>query len=165
MGVVRWPHCWVKLKMLLKTVLLLSVAAAISATEYNNLGCWKSRKPQQVKKLEGTDKRVRGNWRRRKDAINKCYEVAKDRGYELFAVGNKGKCWAGNGETYKKYGKPRSCPKNGKGRYGVINAYGIVAPTTTTTTPTTTTTKSKGGKCGGHIWESSGTIQSPGFPH
>merc|ERR1712168_1701875 len=142
------------IRMLLSVVVILSVAA-VSTAEYTNLGCWRNKIPQAVTRLEGSDGRLdRFDYRRRDDAVNKCHEVAKDQGYDFFGVGNKGQCWAGNGDAYQEYGLSQSCPENGKGSYGVINVYSIV--------PDTTTVEQV---CGGHIWEASGTIRSPGFPN
>lgn len=139
--------------------LLLSVVL-VSAAEYSSLGCWRNKIPQQMTKLEGSDERLdKWNYKRRDDAINKCHVVARDQGYAVFAVGNSGQCWAGSAEDYQKYGQPSSCPENGKGSYGVIHVYSI-APPTTTPAPTTIPEE-----CGGHIWEQSGTIRSPGYPN
>ena len=79
-------------------------------------------------RLEGTDSRLKDNYRRRKDAIRKCYEVASDRGYKFFAVQDGGECWGDEtgGKTYIKYGRKQGC-RNGKGAsYGndVYQIYG-----------------------------------------
>jgi len=104
------------------------------------MGCWKSKSPVKLTKLEGNDKRLdKQDWKKRDDAVNKCYLVAKDMGYELFGVGGKGQCWGGAGDAYKAYGPAKSCPDNGKGYYKVVNVYIIDHPSTTTTTTTTTT--------------------------
>ena len=80
--------------------------------------CWRSKAPQRLQNLERSDARLdKHNYKRREDAINKCYVVALDAGYEYFGVGNKGQCWGGVDENYKYYGAVKSCPKNGKGKY------------------------------------------------
>jgi len=95
--------------------------------EFTDLKCWKNKVPQNVTRLEGTDSRLdKYNYKLRTDAISKCHVVARDAGYDFFAVGNSGQCWAGRGDEYKTYGEPKSCPKHGGGKYGVINVYEIV---------------------------------------
>jgi len=95
--------------------------------EFADLKCWKNKVPQQMDNLERTDPRLdQYDYKRRTDAISKCHAVARDAGYDFFAVGNNGQCWAGDGETYKHYGQPRSCPNHGEGRYGVTHVYEII---------------------------------------
>jgi hypothetical protein len=93
--------------------------------EFGDLGCWRNRVPQTMTNLEGTDPRLDKQYRKRVDPVNKCHVVARDAGFGVFALGNKGQCWAGNGEDYKVYGQVAKCPKHGKGRYGVMHAYQI----------------------------------------
>merc|ERR1719219_3225945 len=93
---------------------------------YLDMGCWRNKIPQKLDLLERTDKRLdKYNYKKSSDAINKCFAVAADAGYDFFGVGNKGQCWAGYGEIYQTYGKPRSCPKSGKGKHGIVNVYMI----------------------------------------
>merc|ERR1712168_393325 len=97
-----------------------------TAPSYLDEGCWRNKIPQKLDNLERTDKRLdKWNYKRRTDAINKCYMVAHDAGYDFFAIGNKGQCWAGFGDIYMNYGRPRSCPKSGKGKNGIVNVYMI----------------------------------------
>jgi len=97
-----------------------------TAPSYLDEGCWRNKIPQKLDNLERTDKRLdKWNYKRRTDAINKCYMVAHDAGYDFFAIGNKGQCWAGFGDIYMNYGRSRSCPKSGKGKNGIVNVYMI----------------------------------------
>merc|ERR1712080_549660 len=146
--VVYLPQHTPSYSMLLKVAVccVLAVVTTVKSEDgdgYQDMGCWKARnlkgKEPALKNLEGKDKRLdKQNWKKREDAVNKCHQVARDMGYEVFGVGGKGKCWGGNGESYKDQGKARSCPDNGKGYNAVVNVYMIAQPTTTTTTTTTT---------------------------
>jgi hypothetical protein len=81
-----------------------------------NLGCWKDTAVRAVATLEGSVAILDGlDYTNRADAIKKCYEAAKLRGFNVFAVQNGGWCAAGNGESYKKYGASNDCKDDGKG--------------------------------------------------
>merc|ERR1712168_1018785 len=95
--------------------------------EFENEGCFKNKMPHKVTLLERTDKRLdKYNYKKRENAIQKCFEVAKDAGYAHFAIGNKGQCWGSKGEEYAEQGEAKVCPAHGKGKYAVINVYSIV---------------------------------------
>ena len=65
--------------------------------------------------MDGSDARIKGNYQIRKDAINKCAQVAKERGMVIFAVQHGGWCAAAKDlNGYKKYGSAANC-LNGKG--------------------------------------------------
>jgi len=108
------------------------------------MGCWFNKLPQKLDNLERTDKRLdKWNYKKRADAINKCFDVAHDAGYDFFAVGNSGQCWAGYGDIYQHYGRvklAKKCPKSGKGKNGIVNVYMInkSLPADATTLPPTT---------------------------
>lgn len=57
------------------------------------------------------------NYWTRVQAIEKCYQAAKKRGYKVFAVQNGGWCAssATASMTFDKYGKSTSCKTDGKG--------------------------------------------------
>merc|ERR1712002_894433 len=96
--------------------------------EFEDEGCYNNKMPQKVTLLERTDKRLdKYNYKRRENAIQKCFEVAKDAGYAHFAVGNKGQCWGSKGDEYAEQGEADVCPAHGKGKYAVINVYSIAA--------------------------------------
>merc|ERR1719430_2306594 len=85
--------------------------------EFANMGCYRNRMPQKLKSLEKTDDRLdKYNYKRRENAIEKCFAVAKDAGYEHFAIGNKGQCWGSKRDEYAAQGKAKQCPKHGKGK-------------------------------------------------
>ena len=95
---------------------------------YIHLGCWRDTGNRAVPQIEGSDPRIRGNYQRRGDAINKCFQVARQRKMVLFAVQNGGWCAAaGNLNGYKKYGKSGKC-RNGKGGPWANDVYRITNP-------------------------------------
>ncbi|XP_035672021.1 uncharacterized protein LOC118413012 [Branchiostoma floridae] len=86
-------------------------------SKYISLGCWKDTGNRAIATLEGTDARLDGSYPARKNAIEKCYQVAKSRGFSVFAVQNGGWC-AGSAtalSTYRKYGPSSGCGKDGEG--------------------------------------------------
>ena len=112
---------------------------SFSIALYVHLGCWYShsqRPNYAIKELEGKDKRLDGEYyatnplqkpSKRENAIQKCYEVARDRGYNYFGVNNGGHC-VGSYDAefrYKAYGKRTTC-KNGKGGQWTTDVYFIV---------------------------------------
>ena len=66
--------------------------------------------------MDGKDFLVRGYYRRRSDAIFKCFAAAARRGYRAFSVQHQGWCATGPRAhlTYRKYGRSNRC-RNGKG--------------------------------------------------
>ncbi|XP_035667178.1 uncharacterized protein LOC118409908 isoform X2 [Branchiostoma floridae] len=83
-----------------------------------SLGCWLDKNPgRAIPTLEGTDARLDGGYHDRKNAIEKCYQVAKERGFSVFALQNGGHCRssASAGLTYKTYGPSTSCGTDGEG--------------------------------------------------
>ena len=106
---------------------------------YTHLGCWKSyhiATSYSIMELEGKDKRLDGEYNaanplqkpsKRENAIQKCYEVARDRGYNYFGVNNGGLC-VGSFDAefrYKVYGKHTIC-KDGKGGQWANDVYFIL---------------------------------------
>ncbi|XP_035699356.1 uncharacterized protein LOC118431996 [Branchiostoma floridae] len=85
--------------------------------EYISLGCWRDTGDRAIPTLEGSDPRLDGPYQNRQDAIRKCYNVAKDRGFSYFAVQNGGWCASSPiaGETYQKYGRSSTCGNDGEG--------------------------------------------------
>ena len=95
---------------------------------YTYLGCWKDTARRAVPQIEGSDPRIRGSYRGRADAINKCYQVARQRKMIIFAVQNGGWCAAAtNLNGYRKYGKAANC-RNGKGGAWANDVYRITNP-------------------------------------
>ena len=78
--------------------------------------------------MDGSDPRIRGNYRARADAITKCFQVARERRMIIFAVQHGGWCAAANNlKGYRKYGKATNC-KNGKGGPWANDVYRITNP-------------------------------------
>ena len=111
-----WSECWV----------LNFVHPSFLA--YTHLGCWKDTGKRAVPQIDGSDARIRGNYRTRADAINKCYQVARERHNVIFAVQHQGWCAAAKTFIgYQKYGKSNAC-KNGKGGPWANDVYRITNP-------------------------------------
>jgi len=91
--------------------------------EYKDQKCWRNPMPQHLTLLEGTDDRLDGQYQKRENAVEKCHQVSSEGDYDYFAVGNRGQCWAGFGDSYMDYGTALQCPSNGKGKYAVVNIY------------------------------------------
>jgi len=95
--------------------------------DYKDLRCWHNKIPHMIHRLEGKNQVLDGDYRERKDPINKCFVAAKEHGsYDTFALGNHGQCWGGKGDNYKHYGAVKNCPEHGEGGYGILHVYGMV---------------------------------------
>ena len=68
-----------------------------SSEAFVSIGCWKDRGARAIPTLEGKDGRLKGNYQQRKDAIKLCYEAAKARGFQIFAIQHGGWCAAAKG--------------------------------------------------------------------
>ncbi|CAH3116452.1 unnamed protein product [Pocillopora meandrina] len=79
-------------------------------------GCWRDTGRRAIPQMDGKDFLVRGYYRRRSDAIFKCFAAAARRGYRAFSVQHQGWCATGPRAhlTYRKYGRSNRC-RNGKG--------------------------------------------------
>jgi predicted nucleic acid-binding Zn-ribbon protein len=98
-----------------------------SRTTYSSLGCWADTGDRAIPTAEGTDPLLDGAeyWNRR-DPVNKCFEVAKKRGADVFAVQHGGWCATSDtaSATYKKYGVSTNCA-NGTGGVWANDVYEI----------------------------------------
>ena len=95
---------------------------------YTHLGCWKDTGNRAVPQMDGSDPRIRGAYQRRANAINKCYQVARERKMVLFAIQHGGWCAAApNFKGYQKYGRSNKC-RNGKGGPWANDVYRITNP-------------------------------------
>ncbi|XP_035677116.1 uncharacterized protein LOC118416147 [Branchiostoma floridae] len=97
-----------------------SLAMGTSGEEnprYTSLGCWGDSGDRAIPTLEGTDPRLDGHYSTRQDPIGKCYQVARSRGFTVFAVQNGGWCaGSANGHTtYNKHGASTGCGADGEG--------------------------------------------------
>ena len=93
---------------------------------YSYLGCWMdSSSSRAIPSLEGTDLRLRGTYSSRDYAIYLCYQVAKSRGFHVFALQYSGMCMGMRGSMrYQKYGKATTC-KDGEGARYANDVYRI----------------------------------------
>ena len=55
------------------------------------------------------------HYKRRTDAINKCYRAARMLGYKIFAVQDGGQCFSASTVTHDKYGPSSACIRGKKG--------------------------------------------------
>ena len=87
-----------------------------SVSTVKPIGCFKDTGRRAIPGVDGRYPIVRGYYRRRKEAIQKCGAVALMRGYKAFAVQHQGWCATGPRAhlTYKRYGRSNRC-RNGKG--------------------------------------------------
>ncbi|KAI8498803.1 hypothetical protein Bbelb_232560 [Branchiostoma belcheri] len=94
---------------------------------YRSIGCWAESDPRAIPSLESTDPRLDGDYQTRANAVEKCYWVARERGYHLFAVLDGGQCasTATAIETYKQYGASSDCAGDGRGASGANDVYEI----------------------------------------
>ena len=81
-----------------------------------SIGCFKDKARRAIRTLERRSRFLKGHYRRRRDAIRKCFQAAYRRGYKVFALQHQGWCASSRMAhlTYRKYGKSNRC-RNGKG--------------------------------------------------
>ncbi|KAI8517186.1 response to nematode [Branchiostoma belcheri] len=94
------------------------VEAVTPSEEYTTLGCWRDTSDRALPTLEGTDLLLDGgHYHERTRAIEKCYQVARSRGFTVFAVQHGGSCFgsADGHNTYNKYGPTTACAADGEG--------------------------------------------------
>ena len=86
----------------------------LNTANYQTLGCWVG---GGLYPLEGWHTSLVGNYKYRKDALEKCYHAALEYGYTIFGLQNGGYCVAsGSGErTYKMKGASTKCMRDGEG--------------------------------------------------
>ena len=84
---------------------------------YTSLGCYSDNdQDRAVPTIEGTHQLLRESFFTRKDAVEKCAEVTRSRGWKVFAVQDGGWCASSPTAhlTYNKYGTAVNCV-DGKG--------------------------------------------------
>ena len=81
------------------------------------MGCFQDRPARAIAPLEGHDPILDGNYQHRSNAVEKCYQAAKKRGFSVFAVQNGGWCAASATAqiTFNKYGRSSACVSDGEG--------------------------------------------------
>ncbi|XP_035666862.1 uncharacterized protein LOC118409712 [Branchiostoma floridae] len=121
-----------------------------SVDPYVSLGCWRDTADRAIPVLEGTDPRLDNRYYpARQNPIEKCYLVAFDRGFRVFAVQDDGQCFgsANAHNTYKKYGPSTACAADGEGGPWANEVYQITAPFEDICLGTTTCDRSAGASC------------------
>ena len=85
----------------------------VHSIAYAPIGCYADKPARAVPNM---DKSVGGgNYKARKDAVKKCFNMAAKKGLTVFAIQDGGWCAAGKDlAAAKKYGKSTAC-KGGKG--------------------------------------------------
>ena len=80
------------------------------------LGCFRDTGRRAISTLEGRSRLLKGNYRRRRYAIQKCAGAALRRDYRVFAIQHQGWCASARYayRTYRRYGISKRCRK-GKG--------------------------------------------------
>ena len=95
--------------------------------DYYMYGCFKDvASSRAIPDLEGTDSMLDGDYKTRQDAVKKCYQVAKKRGFKMFAV-QDGQCFSGPYAlyTYSKYRRSSDCKSDGRGAPNANEVYKI----------------------------------------
>ena len=79
-------------------------------------GCYKDLPVRAMDSLEGQDHLLDGNYKTRKDAIQKCSLVGRGRGYEVVGIQDGGMCvGSATLRGFNKYGISQDCKSDGKG--------------------------------------------------
>ncbi|XP_078697438.1 uncharacterized protein LOC144925334 [Branchiostoma floridae x Branchiostoma belcheri] len=100
---------------------------------YKSVGCFADKSDPAILWLERTDPRLgESNYRYRTDAIEKCFQVALSRGFNVFALQNGGACTgSASGPTVYTTNRPSRypyrCEADGKGGYYAKEVYQITA--------------------------------------
>lgn len=84
---------------------------------YTSLGCYSDNdQDRAVPTIEGTHQLLKESFFTRKDAVEKCAEVTRSRGWKVFAIQDGGWCASSPTAhlTYNKYGTAVNCV-DGKG--------------------------------------------------
>lgn len=85
-------------------------------TKYYSIGCWKDTWDRAIPVVEDAFEDAY-KYKERKDAVNKCYDYAKSKGYKAFAVQDGGHCQSGPNAhiTYDRFGGAITCGLDGRG--------------------------------------------------
>ena len=100
--------------------------------QFTSLGCWKDQTPWKgqrvIPQLEGSDPRISDNYETRENAIDKCFQVAKEKGMVIFALQDGGWCAGATvKDAYRTYGAADDC-KDGRGGASANSVYLIANP-------------------------------------
>ena len=101
---------------------------SIFYADYEARGCWKDGANRIFQNLEGQSSFLNGGYKARSNAIQKCFQAALEKDWELFALQDGGQCFGSSNPSlnYKKLGKAegRKCV-DGKGGPMVNQVYEI----------------------------------------
>ena len=102
---------------MVKSIYTIYLSCSFAEPHYTNLGCWRDTSNRAIPTLEGIASNLDGKYWTRQNALEKCYQAAKQRGHEVFAVQNGGWCASSPIalNTYKKYGTTNTCKPDGEG--------------------------------------------------
>ena len=95
-----------------------------SENDFAHIGCFKEGSPRAIATIEGSDPLLDGAYNSRTNAIIKCSEAARNKGFEYFSVQHGGLC-AGSATaqyTYDKYGATSGCV-SGRGAHAKNDVY------------------------------------------
>lgn len=89
-----------------------------------SIGCFKDKARRAIYPLERRSRLLRGNYKRRRYALQKCALATSKRGYSVFALQDGGWCASAKTAhlTYRKYGRTGKC-RNWKGGPWANNVY------------------------------------------
>ncbi|CAK8684024.1 unnamed protein product [Clavelina lepadiformis] len=110
-----------------------AVYRVIAPPFVENLGCWSNDRDKEnwaISSIEtSSENYLDGKPKQRKDAFLKCAFAARDKGYDVFALENGGRCHSSlnANETYAQYGEtPNRCEGDGTGGKWSSQVYKIV---------------------------------------
>jgi len=107
----------------------LGSADSSDSINFISIGCYyPGAAPRAIPSLEGQDPRLDGgNYKTRKDAIEKCASVAKQRGYKVFALQDGGMCSSSSTAhmTFQTYGWSSQCKSDGRGGRIANHVYAV----------------------------------------
>jgi len=111
--------------------IILAPKLASHKVRYESLGCWKDEMFRSITNLErlANDPDLKGDYKDREDAVDKCASAAERRGYPVFAVQDGGQCRSSFDAdlTYNKYGKSNRCLIDGEGGRFANHVYKITS--------------------------------------
>lgn len=78
-----------------------------------------------VPSLENTSILLQDGYKVRQDSIKKCAKIAKEQGFDGFALENGGQCFGGQNllQRYKRHGRSRDCANDGRGGDYAMEVY------------------------------------------
>ena len=116
------------LALLLKCLVPIIFFLLFLELPYGHIGCFKDSIPRASDSLEGKSLILTEHYKRRTDAIKKCYDAAIKLGYNTFAVQDGGQCFSSKTAdvTYNKYGSSSDCGSDKKGGPMANDVYKII---------------------------------------